>query len=476
MADVDWAGFTQLQQQNNQIANPMQRFAQGFQIGALMRQQNANNQAKEQETLARQQLADRQNALQAELESISTVTDPMQRVQSINNIMLKFPEVADKLKTQATFYSDEVKNNTSNMLLPALNALNLGNKDVAIERLTVARDAFKNGGNKRGAEALDSYISDIQSTKDVAPLVQTGYLTLASIIGPDKVMETLSKSQDYAKTQAVMPSEIGKVQSEATIKAEEAKRAPLETSIKAEEAIRAPLETQIKQADASIAQDKAKLELEQARASLELTKQQKLVAVANAKKINNEIEQLSKDVASGKLNIADPEKRFDFEKKLRDEYKSNTTDFVKTRDAYDRMSSIYSSYLKPDKDGKVTIPKGETKQTADARQAAGDIGLIFNYMKMLDPGSTVREGEFATAANAAGVTDQVRNIYNKIASGERLTPQQRGAYFNQAKGLYEKSKSRADEVEKSLSVVVDSYGLNKDNVFSKPKGTVRKVN
>ena len=46
--------------------------------------------------------------------------------------------------------------------------------------------------------------------------------------------------------------------------------------------------------------------------------------------------------------------------------------------------------------------------------AAGDLSLIFKYMKMLDPGSTVREGEFANAENAKGIEDSLRALYNKI--------------------------------------------------------------
>ena len=34
--------------------------------------------------------------------------------------------------------------------------------------------------------------------------------------------------------------------------------------------------------------------------------------------------------------------------------------------------------------------------------AAGDLSAIFAFMKMLDPGSVVREQEFANAQNAAG--------------------------------------------------------------------------
>ena len=35
--------------------------------------------------------------------------------------------------------------------------------------------------------------------------------------------------------------------------------------------------------------------------------------------------------------------------------------------------------------------------------AAGDMALIFSYMKMLDPNSTVREGEYATAQDAGSI-------------------------------------------------------------------------
>ena len=38
---------------------------------------------------------------------------------------------------------------------------------------------------------------------------------------------------------------------------------------------------------------------------------------------------------------------------------------------------------------------------------ASDIALLYGYMKVLDPGSTVREGEFATASNAGGIPDKI---------------------------------------------------------------------
>lgn len=77
----------------------------------------------------------------------------------------------------------------------------------------------------------------------------------------------------------------------------------------------------------------------------------------------------------------------------------------------------------------VTLAQGDST-------AMGDIGLIFSYMKALDPGSVVREGEQASAQNAAGVPEQIRNAYNRLASGQRLSPQQRLDMQNTALSIY----------------------------------------
>ena len=77
--------------------------------------------------------------------------------------------------------------------------------------------------------------------------------------------------------------------------------------------------------------------------------------------------------------------------------------------------------------------------------AAGDLALIFNFMKMLDPGSTVREGEFATAQNAAGVPDRARAAYNNIVNGQRMTPEQRSDFSGRAAQLYQAQRGLAEQ-------------------------------
>lgn len=126
--------------------------------------------------------------------------------------------------------------------------------------------------------------------------------------------------------------------------------------------------------------------------------------------------------------------------KIRDDFSTSSKDFVKIRDAYERI-------------------KSSTKQTS----AAGDLALIFNYMKMLDPGSTVREGEFATAQNSAGLPDRVRAMYNKVINGERLAKDQRADFTDRAKDFYTAQENTQKKTEKRFrDIAIKDYGFTED--------------
>lgn len=64
--------------------------------------------------------------------------------------------------------------------------------------------------------------------------------------------------------------------------------------------------------------------------------------------------------------------------------------------------------------------------------AAGDLSLVYNYMKMLDPTSTVMQGEYASAENARGIDSSIIGLYNKVKDGQFLTPSQRQDFLTQA--------------------------------------------
>lgn len=75
---------------------------------------------------------------------------------------------------------------------------------------------------------------------------------------------------------------------------------------------------------------------------------------------------------------------------------------------------------------------------AKSATAAGDMALIFGYMKTLDPTSTVREGEAASVQNAGNIPDRIIGLYNSILKGQRLSPDQRADFLAQAQAQFGK--------------------------------------
>jgi len=113
-------------------------------------------------------------------------------------------------------------------------------------------------------------------------------------------------------------------------------------------------------------------------------------------------------------------------RKEKQQFKKATNDLrkeIKTNPAYQAFQKVDTAYKKIEG----ALRRGD---------AAGDMAGIFNYMKILDPGSTVREGEFATAENTRGWSETGRALYNKARDGVRLTPKQRTEFIEASQGLY----------------------------------------
>lgn len=144
--------------------------------------------------------------------------------------------------------------------------------------------------------------------------------------------------------------------------------------------------------------------------------------------------QQNKNIDSNKL-------RFGNEDKLRDEHQKLSGTFIDVRDAYGRILS-----------------------NAEEQTAASDLSLIFNYMKMLDPGSVVREGEFANAQNSAGVPDRIRSRYNNVLSGERLAENTRQDFIQTAQDLYSTQLASQRYLDKNYEDLATSYGLDPKKV------------
>ena len=137
---------------------------------------------------------------------------------------------------------------------------------------------------------------------------------------------------------------------------------------------------------------------------------------------------------------------FETEQKLRKEFGGVSTveDFYKVRDSFQRIGA-----------------------SAQDPSGAGDLALIFNYMKMLDPGSVVREGEFATAEQAGGVDEQVRNVYNRLITGERLQPHVREDFVNRAGLLFDAQAGGFNQVVGQYRALAEQYNLDPDRIAQK---------
>jgi hypothetical protein len=99
--------------------------------------------------------------------------------------------------------------------------------------------------------------------------------------------------------------------------------------------------------------------------------------------------------------------------------------------------------------------------------AAGDLSLIFNYMKLLDPGSVVREGEFATAQNATGVPQRILNVYNQAMTGERMSEDQRENFTDQSRRIYKQAKESFEDSISPYIDLADQSGIQKDELLGK---------
>jgi hypothetical protein len=113
------------------------------------------------------------------------------------------------------------------------------------------------------------------------------------------------------------------------------------------------------------------------------------------------------------------------------------------------------------------------KSAALNPSAANDLSLIFGYMRALDPASTVREGEFANAQNAGGIDATIRNVYNKVASGERLTQAQRQDFLQSAYGLVESQIPNVQQTIDRYTSIAGRAGLNPEDIVSDPFASVR---
>lgn len=165
------------------------------------------------------------------------------------------------------------------------------------------------------------------------------------------------------------------------------------------------------------------------------------------------LEKAQLELQNLKDGAVDPDKAFSNEVELMKAYRTEPA-----VQAYNQLSGHYNTMLSA----------YNITQTDPMSQGAGDVAMVYSYMKMLDPGSTVMQGEQATAQNTSGVPDQVRNIYNTVITGAGLTPTQRQAFLTQGGGMLQARSTPIAAVNEQYAGTAKRGGVQPNFLITPP--------
>ena len=136
------------------------------------------------------------------------------------------------------------------------------------------------------------------------------------------------------------------------------------------------------------------------------------------------------------------------------------------KEIFDAENEILSSYNKATKSIKESrINYAKMEEAVESADGPGDLALVFSFMKMLDPGSVVRESEFSAAQNTAGLFQKLLVAAENIQKGDLLSPEQRQSFLELSKKFLEGGNKSMIKIRRNKGIQADNYGLNAANIF-----------
>tara|TARA_R110000868_G_scaffold410909_2_gene700821 strand:+ start:1272 stop:2642 length:1371 start_codon:yes stop_codon:yes gene_type:complete len=415
------------------VQSPFDAALGGFKLGAAGAEAQVQAQAREQALKAQTELKtlfENPNATAADFARVSSFL-PKDQAESVRKSfeIMTTSQQQNKLQQSGQVYT----------------AIKSGQPDIAKGLLRDQADALRNSGREQEAKATETYLQliDINPTGSQATIG----LMLATLPGGKELLENIDKTLSTGRAEALAPSAL----IEAVAKADRAVSDAITAQATADNApARAAADAALlkaqsekAQVDARYAEQITLAELKKKAADLGLTAAQTGSALAQTKKLGVETAKAAIELEALKATGGlDPIKTFEQEEKLRKEFQTRTK-------VYGELGNTFSNI----------------KSSAEAKTGPGDIALITGFMKMLDPGSVVRETEFATARDTAGLYTRLENSLKKAESGQFLQKKQRDEFVNLAKQYLDSANKKAGEDKKALGVVVKNYKLNPENVF-----------
>ena len=368
------------------VQSPMQKSMQGLQNAMSM--QSALNKQK-----ALEQAQADATAMRQDLAGLAAIENPTPK--DYQAVMLKWPSLAENLKAPYEALNEQQASSKRANALNIYAALDAGQSDVARGILQRQLDAAENAGNQVEADTARALMQQIDIDPKIART--TAGLYLSSTMGVDKFGDTWTKLQSEQRERALLPGEI-----------------------------------------------------EKQSADLGLTQQQTAEALARTNKLGKETQKLALELTAMEnqpQQVQDPEKRFNMERSLANDYQKRST----SMGAGQRNLDIIES-------------------SAGDNSGAGDIALVTSFMKMLDPGSVVRETEFATAQNAGGLRATLEGTLTKLQGGQFLSESQRKTFVNLAKKYMQAAEREDKRVRDDMGYIIKNYGLEQQNVFGTRAG------
>jgi hypothetical protein len=154
------------------------------------------------------------------------------------------------------------------------------------------------------------------------------------------------------------------------------------------------------------------------------------------------------------LDMTGGQKGFENEMKLRGEFKSEPV-----YKAFNEMQSAY----------------GQITDSLKKNSPAGDLAGATKFMKLLDPGSVVRESELAMAMSATGLLDRATNYAEMVIKGTKLTEAQRKDFQDLADKLYTTAATTYNQKRNEFVTQGSQYGLNAERALGAPAKLPKKT-
>lgn len=421
-----------------QVADPFAQATQGLKLGAGMAE-------LQQQQVAREQQQRQQQLVMQEQARFFTNPNPTMR-DAARYASLLTPEQANAFRPFMEGISKEQQQGTLKSTGQVLSALQT-NPETGIKLLQDRAVAARNSGDIEDATLFEQMAEAAADPKRGPGVVfKSLAVRTAGIPGAKEMFETVDKSLSTARAEAEAPLKL-RQEIAAADKAEVEARVKMETAT--DDIAKAKATREFEQAkafkeqvDAKYAEQVAQDAIKKRAADLGLTNNQANQVLAATRKLGVETKKAALELAAIEAGVGDPKEKFGQEEKIRKEWQGRSK-------VYSELQGTFNNI----------------KASADTGNGPGDIALITSFMKMLDPGSVVRETEFATARDTAGLFTQLENRLQKAKNGELLGPAQRQEYVALSQKYLDSAQKKANQEKKDLGIVVKNYRLNPENVF-----------